>query len=142
MEAAELSDGSQSVRLDLPARAENMTVVRQALAGVADALDLDEAQLSDIKIAVTEACTNVVVHAYPDDSEGPLEVEIWPEDDRLVVLVRDHGRGFLPRATAASPGLGLGLPLIAALTEELHIATDTGPTTEVRMAFALAGVPG
>ena len=67
------------VLLRLPARPEGVGVVRQALAGVADALDFDASVLADMKMAVTEACTNVVVHAY--EEEGTLEVEMLTGED-------------------------------------------------------------
>src|SRR3712207_7720597 len=82
--------------LTLPARAENVAVVRHAFGGLGDALDLPDQVLADVKLAVTEACTNVVVHAYPD-GEGPLEVAATVRDNRLSVVVRDEGRGILPR---------------------------------------------
>jgi anti-sigma regulatory factor (Ser/Thr protein kinase) len=123
--------------LRVPARAENVFVVRQALTGIGQALDLDRALIDDIKIAVTEACTNVVLHAYRD-ADGPLEVEAWPTEGRLLVVVRDRGEGITPRAEPPSPGLGLGMPLIAALTEEMRIAHGPDGGTEVRMTFVLA----
>jgi anti-sigma regulatory factor (Ser/Thr protein kinase) len=120
--------------LTLPARAENVAVVRHAFGGLGDALDLDDQVLADMKLAVTEACTNVVVHAYPD-SEGPLEVAAVVVNSRLLVAVRDEGRGMLPRPD--SPGLGLGLPLIATLTETLELGRSADNRTEVRMTFRL-----
>jgi anti-sigma regulatory factor (Ser/Thr protein kinase) len=62
------------IELLLPARAENVAIVRHAFGALGEALDVDPQTLSDILLAVTEACTNVVVHAYPDGREGPLEV--------------------------------------------------------------------
>ncbi len=120
--------------LSLPARAENVAVVRHAFGGLAEALDVPEQLLSDIKLAVTEACTNVVIHAYPDD-EGLMEVQAAFGDDVLSVVVRDEGRGVVPRAD--SPGLGLGLPLIATLTESLELGTGDDDATEVRMTFRI-----
>jgi anti-sigma regulatory factor (Ser/Thr protein kinase) len=124
------------VRLTMPARPEGVGVVRQALAGMADALDFDAAILADMKMAVSEACTNVVVHAYDDADHGVLEVEMTAEESGLTIVVRDHGAGIQPRpARAGAPALGLGLPLIAALSDsfELRGSADTG--TEVRMTF-------
>jgi anti-sigma regulatory factor (Ser/Thr protein kinase) len=120
--------------LSLPARAENVAVVRHAFGGLGEALEMPEQLLSDIKLAVTEACTNVVIHAYPD-GEGPMEVRAVLGDERLSVVVRDEGRGVVPRAD--SPGLGLGLPLIATLTESLELGTGADDATEVRMTFRL-----
>ena len=124
------------VLLTMPARPEGVGVVRQALAGMADALDFEAAVLADMKMAVTEACTNVVVHAYEADS-GILEVEMRATEEGLTIVVRDHGTGLQPRpARSEPPALGLGLPLIAALSDafELRGSADTG--TEVRMTFA------
>ena len=124
------------VLLTMPARAEGVGVVRQALAGMADALDFDAAVLADMKMAVTEACTNVVVHAY-DDDEGMLEVEMLADENGLTIVVRDHGTGIQPRPHAPrGPALGLGLPLIAALSDAFELRGSTGPGTEVRMTFA------
>jgi serine/threonine-protein kinase RsbW len=124
--------------LSLPARAENVAVVRHAFGGLGDVLDLPEQTLSDIKLAVTEACTNVVVHAYPDREDGPLGVQAILDESTLTIVVTDEGRGVLPRAD--SPGLGLGLPLIATLAESLELGTGDNQETEVRMTFDLDGV--
>lgn len=118
--------------LTLPARAENVAVVRHAIGGLGEALEVDDQTLADVKLAVTEACTNTVVHAYPD-GDGPLEVEVTLGDQRLLIVVRDEGRGIVPRTD--SPGLGLGLPLIATLAEALELGTDERERTEVRMTF-------
>jgi anti-sigma regulatory factor (Ser/Thr protein kinase) len=120
--------------LSLPARAENVAVVRHAFGGLGEALAVSEQLLSDIKLAVTEACTNVVIHAYPD-GEGPMEVHAALGEEELSIVVRDRGRGVMPRAD--SPGLGLGLPLIATLTESLELGTGDDDATEVRMTFRI-----
>ncbi|HEX4364395.1 MAG TPA: ATP-binding protein [Solirubrobacteraceae bacterium] len=124
------------LELKLPARAENVAVVRHAFGGFAEVLSVDEQTLADIKLAVTEACTNVVIHAYDEGEEGDLEIDATIDDQRLTVVIRDHGRGIMPRPD--SPGLGLGLPLIATLAETLELGTDADDQTEVRMTFALA----
>jgi anti-sigma regulatory factor (Ser/Thr protein kinase) len=123
------------LELKLPARAENVAVVRHAFGGFAEVLTVDEQTLSDIKLAVTEACTNVVIHAYEANAPGSLEVEATIDDRYLTVVIRDNGRGIVPRPD--SPGLGLGLPLIATLAETLELGTDELDQTEVRMMFRL-----
>lgn len=122
------------LELKLPARPENVAVVRHALGGLGEVMDVDEQTLSDIKLAVTEACTNVVIHAYTGET-GPLEVDATVHERRLTVVVRDRGQGIVPRPD--SPGLGLGLPLIATLSESLELGKDDGENTEVRMTFRL-----
>jgi serine/threonine-protein kinase RsbW len=134
-----LDDQAADLELTLPARAENVAVVRHAFGGLGDVLDVPDQTLSDIKLAVTEACTNVVVHAYPD-GEGPLAVRARVDERMLTVVVADDGRGISPRPD--SPGLGLGLPLIATLAESLELGTGPTDQTEVRMTFNLNGSGG
>jgi serine/threonine-protein kinase RsbW len=123
------------IELALPARAENIAIVRHAFGALNEAYDIDAQTLSDIRLAVTEACTNVVVHAYPDGQEGPMEMLATLLGEELIVVVRDAGRGIGPRPD--SPGLGLGLPLIASLTESVQLGRDDQERTEVRMTFSL-----
>jgi serine/threonine-protein kinase RsbW len=125
-----------AVSLRLPARPENVAVVRQALTGLGDAYDLDPELLGDIKTAVTEACNNVVLHAYPD-GEGILEVEADSDGEHTDVLVRDFGAGIQPRAFTEERTLGLGLPLIATLSSRFEIRGG-GPDLglEVDMSFS------
>jgi anti-sigma regulatory factor (Ser/Thr protein kinase) len=102
---------------------------------LADARGAGKTAQADIALAVSEACANVVMHAYLGDPEpGPLTAEAYHDKGELVVVITDEGRGMVPRPD--SPGLGLGLPLITRLTERVEIG-DYAPTgTEVRMTFA------
>jgi anti-sigma regulatory factor (Ser/Thr protein kinase) len=123
------------VRLEMPARPEAVGVVRQALAGLADGLALDTAVLSDAKMAVTEACTNAVVHAYVGD-EGRFDVELFADEVQLTVVVRDTGSGIADVENESGEGaLGLGIPLIQALSDSFALAGAPGGGTEVRMGF-------
>src|SRR5436853_5919189 len=90
-----------NVRLKLSNRSENVLLVREMLTGVAETIDLESSDLYDIRTAVTEACNNVVLHAYEGD-EGPLEVELRASLDGVEVIVRDHGIGIRPRIRPAS----------------------------------------
>ena len=130
-----MTQASPDLELTLPARAENVAVVRHAIGGLGDVVAVDDQVLSDIKLAVTEACTNIVVHAYPE-GEGPMGLRASVAHDHVAIVIHDRGRGIVPRAD--SPGLGLGLPLIATLAESLELGTGAGDETEVRMTFALA----
>ena len=121
------------VRLTLPARPENVAVVRHVLGAFAEAFQLPETVVEDVRLAVTEACTNVVRHAYDDRSDpGPLEIVIRPEGDTLEVIVSDRGRGIGPSPDTAGPGLGL--PLIAAIVHSLEIQHT--PTAGSRLAMS------
>jgi len=127
------------VEFSLPARAESVPLVRHALAGLAEALEMDPSEIADLKTVVTEACTNVVVHAYRDETKaGPLEIDAWPDDDSLVVIVRDFGEGIRPLADVENRSLRLGLPLIAALTDSFEISGGPGQGTAVTMRLPLA----
>ena len=82
---------------------------------------------------MSEAATNAVVHAYRE-SAGELQVRAFVEARELVVIVCDTGIGLAPRPD--SPGLGLGMPLMASVTSSFQVASD-GAGTEIRMVFAL-----
>jgi serine/threonine-protein kinase RsbW len=123
--------------LALPATAENVIVVRQAIAGLAEALGLGGARIADLKTVVTEACNNVVLHAY-EGEPGPLNVVAEPDDDELIVHVADEGHGFRPRASEGEASLGLGLPLIAALSDSFEISGGAGKGSRTTIRFGYA----
>jgi serine/threonine-protein kinase RsbW len=122
----------------LPAKSENVTVIRHALAGLAEEIGMDEPGLADLKTVVTEACMNVVVHAY-EGKPGPLAVEVTADEDGLTVFVRDEGIGIRPQADAARDSLRLGLPLIAALSSSFSISGGLDRGTEITMRVPLRG---
>jgi serine/threonine-protein kinase RsbW len=125
--------------LTVPATAENVMVVRQAIAGLGEALGLPGSRVADLKTVVTEACNNVVLHAY-DDRAGPLHVTAEPRQKELEVRVADEGHGFRPRPSEGEASLGLGLPLIAALSDGFEIAggAGQGSSTTIRFGYAPA----
>jgi serine/threonine-protein kinase RsbW len=122
------------LRLTVAALPENLAVVRQAVAGFGEGVGFEESAIADLKTIVTEACMNAVVHAYPDDEPGPIEVRADARSDDIEVVVRDQGTGFQPRPI--DPGedsLRIGLPLIAALSDGFEITGGPGGGTEVKM---------
>ncbi len=122
------------VKLTLPARPENVSVIRHVLGAFAEALDLPDELVEDLRLAVTEACTNVVRHAYPPDLPGPVEISIRPEADYVTVVVSDRGRGI--GSSSDTTGPGLGLPLIAAIADEVELQPVPGGGSRVAMTFA------
>jgi serine/threonine-protein kinase RsbW len=132
---------AQGLNLTVAARPENLAVIRQALAGYADAMGFDTNAIADLKTVVTEACMNVVVHAYPDDKTGPLEVSAEPDEDGLEISVRDRGSGFRPRpADEDDSGLRLGLPLIATLSDEFEVrGGERGTEVRAKLRFSRNG---
>lgn len=119
------------IRLTVPARPENVAVVRHVLGALADALALPAPVIDDMRLAVTEACTNVVRHAY--EAEGTIDVVVRPRGDALEVTVSDKGRGFGPSPDTAGPGLGLSL--IAALADTFEVERDRGSGSRLVMRF-------
>jgi anti-sigma regulatory factor (Ser/Thr protein kinase) len=137
-ETSTISEQPRGLQMLLPARAENVAVVRHALAGLAEEIGMDEAGIADLKTVVTEACMNVVAHAYAGEP-GPLTVEANPDADGLTVVVRDEGRGIRPQADVNAPSLRLGLSLIAALSSSFAISGGLDRGTEVSMRVPLQG---
>jgi serine/threonine-protein kinase RsbW len=131
------SEKPKGLYMRLPARAENVAVVRHALAGLAEQIGMDETSVADLKTVVTEACMNVVVHAYPGES-GPLIVEAEPDSEGLTVIVSDSGSGISPQAESERASLKLGLSLIAALSSSFSISGGLDRGTEVMMRLPLS----
>jgi|1186.fasta_scaffold182878_2 serine/threonine-protein kinase RsbW len=130
--------GTPVLSLSLPAQPVNVAVIRQAMGGIAESLEMPAAVLADINMAVTEACTNVILHAYPD-GDGRVEVDVRPQDSQVVVVVRDNGSGFKPRPVQKDSSWRLGLPLIAALSDGLEVTSGPdGNGTIVSMTFELS----
>lgn len=123
------------VKLTLPARPENVSVIRHVLGAFAEALRLPDDLVEDLRLAVTEACTNVVRHAYPAGVPGPVEISIVPtEGGGVSVVVSDHGRGI--GSSSDTNGPGLGLPLIAAIADKVELQPVPGGGSRVAMTFA------
>ncbi len=132
-----MSDDPTGLLITLPARAENVAVVRHAVAGLAEQLGMEEIGVGDLKTVVTEACMNVVVHAY-DEGPGPLQIHAIPEERGLTVVVRDFGGGIRPRPDVERPSLRIGLTLIAALSSSFEISGGLNRGTEIRMHIPFA----
>ena len=123
-------DEHTELRLALAAKPENLALVRQALAGLADGSRIPDGPLADLKQIATEACMNAVVHAYPG-TEGRIDVSVVTSEREVEVRVRDWGIGFRPRPADAESSLRLGLPLIATIADSFEIANPTDGGTEV-----------
>jgi serine/threonine-protein kinase RsbW len=118
---------ASTVSLTIPARAEYLVFCRLALVGLARAGRIDPETLSDLKLAVTEACSNAIRHAYVEPG-GRVAVRFELAEDSLVVEVTDDGHGFqiTPADFLEPREVGMGLAIIQALTDELDISVGNG----------------
>lgn len=132
-----MEDDRPALLITIPAKPENVAVVRHAVAGLAEQLGMREPAVGDLKTVVTEASMNVVVHAYDGEGPGPLQVEARAEGEGMTVTVRDFGRGIRPNAGEERQSLRIGLTLIAALSSSFSISGGLGKGTEVTMHLRL-----
>jgi serine/threonine-protein kinase RsbW len=137
----EVGSGS-AIRLTIPAKAEYITLGRLALTGLSRLRDLPQETLADLKLALTEACSNSVRHAYPG-REGLVEIVYDLQPDRLVIEVADDGEGFEPDGHAKGGDElvegGLGISIIRSVADELEIgARANGRGSRLRFVKLLA----
>jgi len=123
-------EGTRSVRLRVPARAEYIALARLALTGLADIVSLSEESLADLKLALTEAVSNSVRHAYADGA-GFVSIGYELTGDALAVEVVDDGRGFDPDRPPALEGEeltegGLGIAIIQTIADEFELQSQPG----------------
>lgn len=114
--------------------ADSVPLARNALVAVARAAGADDGQLEAVRLAVSEALTNAVIHAYPKRA-GRIHVTAWSEPEEFVIQIADDGLGF--QTSTDTPGLGVGLGLISRLSDGLTIRQLNSGGTEVRMRFWL-----
>ena len=123
------ASGEGAIRLTIPAKPEYISLCRLALTGVVRGRALPAETVADLKLALTEACSNSVRHAYADDA-GTVEIVYDLLPDRLVIEVADDGTGFdAPAHRSGSDDLsegGLGIAIIRALDEEVEIGARSG----------------
>jgi anti-sigma regulatory factor (Ser/Thr protein kinase) len=126
---------SVSLEATYPSTPSGVGAMRRDVAAFATRAGMDDQGIGDVRLAVSEAATNAVVHGYRE-SDGALLVHAYVEGHDLIVVVSDDGLGVSPRPD--SPGLGLGMPLMASVTSSFNVIS-TGTGTEVHMSFELPG---
>lgn len=134
--SAEWAPTPCGLRRRAPAHPEGVAPLRHAVAAFACELGLGAERVEDVALAVSEACSNVVVHAYRAGEPGEIRVEADADRGALQVRVADDGVGCAPRPD--SPGLGLGLDLVELLADDVRLAPGRPRGTLVTMRFDLA----
>ena len=123
------------IRLTIPAKAEYITLCRLALAGISQLRDISDETLHDLKLALTEACTNSVRHAYEAGSEGSVQIVYEIGDGDISIEVIDEGEGFVLDEASETDHLsesGLGIAIIRSLADELEIEPGEGRGSRLR----------
>jgi len=124
-------DGTRSIHLRIPAKAEYVTLCRLALTGLAQLRYIGDDAMADLKLAITEAVSNSVRHAYGGQDDGHVDITYRLQPDRLRIEVVDDGNGFDPEETAPIEGLdlaegGLGIAIIKTIADEFEIESRPG----------------
>lgn len=124
------------IKLTIPAQAEYIDIVRFTLYGVASKAGFSYEDIEDMKVAVSEACNNAVLHAYDYDNDGVIDVTFELENDRMYISIKDYGNSFkyeqLPPVVLNNKSLddivpgGLGIFMMEALMDSVEIRTDLG----------------
>lgn len=127
------------IQLSMPATAEFVSVARLTVSGVASRMNFSIDAIEDIKIAVSEACTNAVQYAYEDRTgNGNLDIICLVKPKTLEILVQDQGKGFKQKEKQKKPkqeieSLGLGLTFIQTLMDAAEVKSEVGKGTTIRM---------
>ncbi|HEU4974438.1 MAG TPA: ATP-binding protein [Baekduia sp.] len=125
-------------RWTVAATPDQVAVLRRAVCEYARGAGITDGRLGDVRLAVSEAVTNAVLHAYRDRDPGEVRVHATVEADGcLAVIVEDDGFGPLPRPD--SPGLGLGLPTIASVADAVELTAGTAAGARLSMRFVTGG---
>lgn len=130
--SATVDDGTRSIHLRIPAKAEYITLCRLALSGLAQLRDIGEDTLADLKLALTEAVSNSVRHAYGEQGDGHVDITYELRPDRLGIEVVDNGNGFDPDEAPPFEGDaelsegGLGIAIIRTIADEFEIHSKPG----------------
>jgi serine/threonine-protein kinase RsbW len=136
-----MRETATKIQLTIPAKAEFITLSRLALTGLARESGIDEEVLADLKLALSEACSNSVRHAYRDGRDGVVDIVYELDSERIAIEVSDDGSGFAEdvqdvEGEELSEG-GLGMAIIRAVSDEFDVTVGTGGGVRLRFARRL-----
>jgi anti-sigma regulatory factor (Ser/Thr protein kinase) len=137
-----MDDEAIPLSFRLPAEPQNVGRARDEVARCAETLGLPPEAVDDLKTIVSEACANIVRHAYPEGAaERPMEVELDRDEGDLKVVIRDSGSGIRPPTGKRPSSLRLGFILIGSLADCLQLRSERGRGTELLLKVPLSGIP-
>jgi serine/threonine-protein kinase RsbW len=124
-------DGGRTVHLRIPAKAEYITLCRLALTGLGQVREIGDDTMAELKLALTEAVSNSVRHAYGPNGDGSVDVRYELHPDRLGIEIVDDGDGFDPEAPPEPDGEeltegGLGIAIIRSIADEFELRSSLG----------------
>ena len=129
-------------QLKIPSQSDNLSLIRDVVTKIASRMGFDTDEASKIELAVDEACTNVIKHAYANNSDQMIEISIKIDQEKLIIIVADNGKGFNPDKIKF-PDLnesikkgrqgGLGLCLIKTLMDKVEFEIKPGSKNQVKM---------
>ena len=125
----------------MPAKPDYVGMMRLAISGIASRMEFTIEKIEDLKIAISEACTNAVQYAYDNKKDKIVLISCAVHSDKLEITVKDTGKGFSieekkkpsSNSLTDSPSLGLGITFIKSLMDEAEFKSEPGEGTEVRM---------
>jgi serine/threonine-protein kinase RsbW len=129
-------------KLKIPSQTDNLDLIRDFVAGIARKVGFDNQEINKIELAVDEACTNVIEHAYQYDESQDIDIAVKIDYQKLTVVVTDRGRSFrmeeveLPDMKTYLAELrvgGLGIYLMKTLMDEVDYHSQPDGKNQVRM---------
>jgi len=133
-----VSSAGGAIQLDMPSSPRYVSLARLVVSAVARGLDFSEESIDDLKVVVSEMCTNAIIHCEPRREDQRIQLICRPRPGALTVEVKDSGQGFDPSCVGTfedglAAGKGFGIPLIRSLVDEFELETDEGKGTVVRI---------
>ena len=125
------------LKFSMPGKPEYVGTVRMAVAHIAANIGFDIEAIDDIKVAVSEACTNIIIHSH-NHTDFSYDVIIEREEKSLAITVTDRGIGFetneyIEPVPGETRGSGMGIFIVRALMDEVDIQSEVGVGTNIRM---------
>ncbi len=137
-----MPEKQKTYQLKLPSQSDNLALIRDMVSKIATQVGFDNDESSKIELAVDEACTNVIRHAYPQSPGQVIDVLIKVDANKLMITVSDKGKGFNPDTVKVSDLAesiragrrgGLGLRLIKTLMDKVDFQIQPGTKNQVKM---------